>query len=429
MDLVTTGTCELDGDRFSVRSLDDVGLRRALDGSDVLVFQGWIAAGRPWIIGWDGPIVCDIYDPMHLEQLEQARDLGLERWQRAVHAATGVLNEQLRRGDFFICASEKQRDLWLGHLAGLGRVNPLTYRDDGTLRRLIDVVPFGVTSEVPVQTRSGIRDVMPGIDEDSKVILWGGGLYNWFDPLTLIRAVDQLRHTDPAVRLVFMGMRHPNPEVPQMRMAVRAEQLSDELGLSGTVVHFNRDWVPFDDRQNYLLDADIGVSTHFDQVETEFSFRTRILDYLWAGLPVVTTGGDLLADLIDRRGAGAVVPSEDVDALVEALSSLLLDDVRMVTSRAASQQLANELRWPAVVEPLKRFCRDPHRAPDIVDVTQQGLAQQHFVVLTETRGRVKNNLLALRRTLRDDGLSTAVARIMKRARRKPRTHEPPERSP
>ena len=45
---------------------------------------------------------------------------------------------------------------------------------------------------------------------------------------------------------------------------------------------FNEDWVAYDDRQNYLLEADVGVSTHLDHVETEFSFRTRILDYLWA---------------------------------------------------------------------------------------------------------------------------------------------------
>ena len=40
--------------------------------------------------------------------------------------------------------------------------------------------------------------------------------------------------------------------------------------------------MPYDERADYLLDADVGVSTHFPHIETEFSFRTRILDYLWA---------------------------------------------------------------------------------------------------------------------------------------------------
>ena len=89
---------------------------------------------------------------------------------------------------------------------------------------------------------------------------------------------------------------------------------------------FNEQWVAYDDRQNYLLEADIGVSTHFDHVETEFSFRTRILDYLWAGLPIVTTDGDSFADLIARTPLGLTVPPEDVDALEAALYRLLDDD-------------------------------------------------------------------------------------------------------
>ncbi len=56
-------------------------------------------------------------------------------------------------------------------------------------------------------------------------------------------------------------------------------------GALGTSVFFNPDWVAYEDRGDYLLEADAGVSTHFAHIETEFAFRTRILDYLWAGLP------------------------------------------------------------------------------------------------------------------------------------------------
>ncbi len=129
-------------------------------------------------------------------------------------------------------------------------------------------------------------------------------IYNWFDPLTLLHAVDKLRARVPEVRLFFLGMKHPNPHVPEMRMAVETRALADELGLTGTHVFFNEGWVEYDDRQNFLLEADVGVSTHLDHVETEFSFRTRILDYFWAGLPVVATGGDSLAELIEERWRG-----------------------------------------------------------------------------------------------------------------------------
>ena len=71
-------------------------------------------------------------------------------------------------------------------------------------------------------------------------------------------------------------------------------------------VFFNEAWVPYDQRHNWLLDADCGVTTHFEHVETTFAFRTRVLDYLWAGLPIVTTDGDAFADLVRTERLGVV---------------------------------------------------------------------------------------------------------------------------
>ncbi len=90
-------------------------------------------------------------------------------------------------------------------------------------------------------------------------------------------------------------------------MAVRARELADSLGLTGRHVFFNEKWVPYNDRQNFLLDADVGVSTHFEHIETTFSFRTRILDYLWTHLPIVTTRGDGFGDLVIAEGLGVAV--------------------------------------------------------------------------------------------------------------------------
>ena len=166
---------------------------------------------------------------MHLEQLEQGHDAEGERGRfDAVRNAGFVLNEQLGRADFVLCASAKQRDLWLGQLAALGRINPVTYDGDESLRSLLAVVPFGVGDEPPIATRSAIRGAVPGIGPDDKVVLWGGGVYNWFDPLTLVRAVHGLRERIPNLRLYFLGLRHPNPDIPEMRMAVAKKRHSLE---------------------------------------------------------------------------------------------------------------------------------------------------------------------------------------------------------
>ena len=69
-------------------------------------------------------------------------------------------------------------------------------------------------------------------------------------------------------------------------------KLSRGLGLYDRTVFFNTDWVPYGDRGSYFHEVQIGVSTHYENLETRFSFRTRILDYLWAELPIIATGGD-----------------------------------------------------------------------------------------------------------------------------------------
>jgi GT2 family glycosyltransferase/glycosyltransferase involved in cell wall biosynthesis len=365
VELATLGSCSVEHPRVTCRSVipDDV---RAIEAwADVLVLGGLVMAECPWLVDSGKVIVVDVYNPFHLEQLEQARDKGEHERALVVDACVGALNQQLRRGDFFLCASPKQRDMWLGQLAAVGRVNPDTYDQDHTLQSLIAVVPFGLPEAPPVHTRPVLKGMVPGIGPDDKVILWGGGVYSWLDPLTLLRAVDRLRHRRPDARLFFMGLRHPNPDIPEMDAAVATRALAESLGLTGTHVFFNEGWVPYDERQSYLLEADVGVSTHHPHVETAFSSRTRILDYLWASLPVVATEGDGFARMIDDEGLGITVPAHDVDALEEALFRLLDDEELAAASGRAAAAAAERLRWPSVLGPLVEFCRAPRRAPDV----------------------------------------------------------------
>jgi glycosyltransferase involved in cell wall biosynthesis len=415
--LVSLTRAELADPLFSVEVVRHADVNDLVDWCDVFVFQGWVMAGLESFQRSDKVFVADIYDPLHLEQLEQARDDGERIRRRAVRDATAVLNEQLLRGDFFLCASTKQRDLWLGHLASLGRVNPATYDADPGLDSLIDIVPFGISDDPPQRTGPGIRGVVPGVGPDDAVILWGGGVYNWFDPLTLIRAVDRLRTRRPDVRLVFLGMKHPNPDIPEMRMAVEARRLADDLGLTGVHVFFNEEWVPYEHRQNFLLDADVAVTTHFHHVETDYSFRTRVLDYLWATLPTVATSGDSLADLIERRGLGITVPPQDADALADALFALLDDKARAEACRENIRAAVPDLVWSRTLRPLVEFCRAPRRAPDLMEGLIGEDAGPHPTELTPAPRGLGADVALVVRYLREGGPVLLVTKVRNRASR------------
>jgi glycosyltransferase involved in cell wall biosynthesis len=414
--LVTDAEATATSPHFAVRRVDDAGVAEIEAWCDVFVFQGFFAHSHPRLLQSDKVLVADVYDPLHLEQLEEAKTQPRTGWIQTVHVANAVLNEQLLRGDFFVCASERQRDFWLGQLAALGRVNPAVYTDDPTLRSLIDVVPFGLPDEPPTKGRQVLKGVVPGIGLDDEVVLWGGGIWNWFDPLSLVRAVDKLRHRRPRVRLYFLGTRHPNPEVGDLAMAQAARAMADELGLTGSHVFFNDGWVPYEDRHEYLLEADLGVSTHLDHVETAFAFRTRVLDYLWASLPVVLTAGDALADLVEQRDLGLTVPAGDVVALEHALFSALDDADHRRHWKSNLAAVAPEYAWSRVLEPLLAFCRNPRRAPDLVDPAIAPLLDQRLARVHHQRRPLGVEIRAAAAHLRHGGPAEVARRLRQRWR-------------
>jgi glycosyltransferase involved in cell wall biosynthesis len=325
---------------------------------DIVLFQGYIFDYYPQLQQTEKILIADLYDPVPLEGLERHKTPASEDMQH-IAAQVQMMNRQLQLADYFLCASERQRDLWLGHLLALGRINPLTYSQ---MQQRIITVPFGLPNIAPKKTEAGFRQIL-GISPSDLVLLWGGGIWEWFDPLTVIRAVHQLVPNYPNLKLVFLGTRHPNPTIPPMPMQQRAETLARELNLYGTHVLFQEGWVPYHSLANHLLEANVGISAHFDTLESHFAFRTRILHYLWAGKPIITTQGDILADEVARFKAGIIVKVADVEAWMAAIKMMYTQE-SYATYLKGVEQLAQHYFWTTVTQPLNTLCTQATLAPD-----------------------------------------------------------------
>jgi glycosyltransferase involved in cell wall biosynthesis len=304
--------------------------------------------------------VLDFYAAFLIEWIEITKRIPNPNRRRVWMASNRhYMEAQLTLADFIVCANERQRDAWVGMLATLGLIPPAVYDADSTLRRLIDVAPYGVQPDAPRHTRQVLKGVVPGIRESDTVLLWNGSIMEWFDTETVIRAMAKVCAVRDDVKLFFLGTEHPDWVTSLLyfdkpRLTV---ELSKELGLYDKSVFFNVGWVPYEDIGNYLTEADIGVCAGFDNMETHYAFRTRYVDLFWAGRPMVCTRGDVLADRVEDAGAGLVVTPGDADAYADAILRLVEDRELYARAQCGMAAIRDELSWQQTLRPLVEFCR------------------------------------------------------------------------
>lgn len=361
--------CDLDSIEtpFRIARPGATEMRRLAQTSDVVVAAKFPLKLLPSVT--NTRVVLDMYTPYYTEMLEVSKSA----------ARPGVRNAwleprrknvllQLALADLVLCANDRQRDLYAGMMATLGLVSARVYDSDTSLRHVLEVAPYGIRPRA-VPSRGGVKGVFPGLGKDDKLLLWNGTIIEWYDAESLIRAVHRLSLERSDVKLVFLGTDHPDSfDAPRYQGigggAVRsAVDLASELGVLDKQVFFNFGWADNETTEHFLADADIGVATYYDSLETRYSYRVRFFDLLWAGLPIVVTRGDIVSEMVERRGLGLTVPERDVDALTAALRRLVVDDDLRACSRKNMEAMRGDYSWEQTLRPLIDYCRDGATRP------------------------------------------------------------------
>lgn len=332
--------------------------------SDVAVVQGHVANdffahAKPI------PTVIDLYDPFIVENMHYFASRGGEVFAHD-HA---TLLHSLMRGDFFLCASEAQRLFYLGALLAVGRMNPLVFESDPHLDSLVRIAPFGVHPERPHVAR----------DTRAPAILFGG-IYDWYDPLLAIDAVALVRREIPGATLTFT--RHPNPDItPQGKLAEAMRHARDLPW-----VRFEP-WVAYENRAEFFERFALALLTFPQSIETDLSMRTRIYDYLWSGLPIVTSSAPGTDEILERYGAGIVVAADDAESFATAILSVFAS--RYDAMQRATRDFVREHQWSQTLAPLRALVNAPRVDPakDAFAVSLQ-VPEQRPTLLQRIRRRI-----------------------------------------
>ena len=261
----------------------------------------------------DLPVAIDLYDPWLIENFAYPETLGLDPY-RNDHA-TWVL--QMSRGDFFLCSSEEQRTFYLGFLAAARPGQPRADRGGPRPRDADRARPLrraGRAAGAPAGAAAPRGRASAGSSSAASTTGTTPGPCSTPWPLL-----------DRPWTLLLI--RNPNPESTPQRLFAAVEARCRALGWWGSRVQVH-DWVPAERRYDLLRDVDLLVAPHRPSLETRLSLRTRFLDALAAGCPVVTSEGGAMSRLLAEHRAGWMAPPGDAPALARALAEALDDPGR-----------------------------------------------------------------------------------------------------
>lgn len=297
--------------------------------------------------------IADLYDPITIEVLEYAKFEPAKHQKRIFDFNLQTLKLQLLSADHILCASPKQLDFYAGMLSILGKIGPKEYSTSPNIEKIVSIVPFGIEETEPETNNIKVmEEQFPEIKDNDKIVYWGGGIWNWFDPLSVIYAIENISKRRSDIKLFFLGVKHPNPKIRALETANEAFEYCQKKNLLNKFVFFNFDWTPYDQRVNYLKRATIGISTHNENLETRFSFRTRVLDYIWAELPMVLTTGDSMSALSEKEGLGEIVPYNDALAIEKAIIELIDDKRKYTEAKENIRSIKEKFYWINCLTPV-----------------------------------------------------------------------------
>ncbi|HEY9786897.1 MAG TPA: hypothetical protein V6D17_16015, partial [Candidatus Obscuribacterales bacterium] len=94
--------------------------------ADAIFIQANVLKPNPGLASLGKYLIVDLYDPYLFSVLVQyqTNDVAADASFRLMHK---VLEQHMVSCDFSVCASERQRDYWIGRYCALGRITPDMY--------------------------------------------------------------------------------------------------------------------------------------------------------------------------------------------------------------------------------------------------------------------------------------------------------------
>lgn len=331
----------------------------------VNMVAAWVAARIPLCV----PLWADLNGYEMAEKQAQAARIGsdeplLEAWRKESLVA--------RRADKLSTVSRPQLHALLGEMASIGRLNRFTFH-----YHFAHHVPNACHPAFGAPAEPEAKPVIRGkeVPADAFVILWSGGYNFWTDPQFLFDFVEGALAADPRVHYVSTGGAIEGYNTKTYEEFVKRVNTSahrDRYHLLG--------WVPAQDLPAIYRESDLGINIDEVNYETFFGARNRLNNLMAAGLPVLTTYGSEISQMIEEADCGVVCPPGDVAALIDNIARLVRtpEELRRLAERSrlfAQQEFSPE----KLTQTVRAWARSPQLAPDNAEKLRRNPGLANFL--------------------------------------------------
>ncbi len=312
----------------------------------------------------------------------------------------------LDRADIFSVVSTPQSYATIGELGTRGRLNSST-----TGYFFVRIIPCSINDSIvnaPANPHPVSEPILRNIQvrDDDFVILWSGGYNTWTDVNTLFNALERIFSINQKIKFVSTGGQiesHDELTYQHFLNMINHSPYRDHFIMNG--------WVPFNEVPRYWQEADVGINIDLFSYEAILGSRNRILDWMQAGLPVVTTELCELSQIIRENKLGFTFKPENIESLTACILHLVQQpELLRETAERAKQYVFDCLTISRTTEPLREWVSSPWAAPD--RHRQSALETDD---LDQARFLTRHYWASIRNQIRYNGLAGTLKWILSRS--------------
>lgn len=262
----------------------------------------------------------------------------------------------LRNADVYSTCSMPQKFELVGQLSMASRLNRHTMGYDFVHAILPGAPPKHAETDIKLKVRGEL------VPEDAFVVLWCGGYNVWTDVDTLFSALNDAMEKNLHIHYVSAGAG------VKMTNNTSYERFLEKVNSSPHRERFHMlGWQPSNVVPGLYQQANVGVNLDAFHYETLLGTRTRLVEMMHHGLPVITTLGCELSHIVKEHGLGLTFQIRDAATFTKHILTMAGDrSLQQQLAKQAHDYTNTQLSFRTTTAPFLDWVKEPKFAPDRV---------------------------------------------------------------